>query len=236
TRQRVGDIDAVEVVAVVPGGTDGTADVRIVQAGLRGRVAAGGGLDARHELQVALVATAGRQRLHHVQGQRGADGGGGGVDGGERRTRDDHGVEAGHAERITEAEVLAADNGDVAGGEVVVAGSVDDHGVVGRRIEALQADATVGLGHAGAADQAVGGTDRHGRAGKRGAVGAGDGDAQAAGFGRQGRTDEAHAQRDRQRAALQALYEEVRIHFETPIERYPSCVYSCPAVRPDRPT
>ena len=97
--------------------------------------------------------------------------------------------------------------------EVVVARGVDDHGVVGRRVEALQADATVGLGHAGAGNQAVRGAHRHGGAGKRSAVGAGDGDAKAAGLGREGCTDEAHAQRDSKRTTLQAFYKVIRSHF-----------------------
>src|SRR5690606_38348921 len=137
----------------------------------------------------------------------------GGVDGGQVGAGHDDRVEAGNAQRVTDAEVLAGNDGDIAGGEVVVPGGVDDHGVVGRRVKALQADATVGLGHAGTADKAVRGADGDGGAGKRCAVGTGDGDAKTAGLGRQGCADEAHAQCDRERAPLQAFYKVIRSHF-----------------------
>src|SRR3546814_12516875 len=90
TGVRVGHVDAVEVVHVVRRRTGVAADVGVVDARLGRRVATGAGLHARDDLQVALVAAAGWQRLHHVQGQRGADDGRGGVYGRQRGTGHDH--------------------------------------------------------------------------------------------------------------------------------------------------
>src|SRR5690606_13713234 len=91
----VGDVDAVDQVDVVGGAAAGAADVAVVDAGLGRRVAAGAGLHARDQLQVALVAAAGGQRFHHLQGQRGAHGGRGGVDGRQRGAGNDDRVEGG---------------------------------------------------------------------------------------------------------------------------------------------
>ena len=68
---RVGDVDAVEVVEVVARHADVAADVAVVDPRLRRRVA--GllrivGQNARHELQVALVGAAGRQRFRQLEG------------------------------------------------------------------------------------------------------------------------------------------------------------------------
>ena len=67
---RVGDVDAVEVVEVVARHAEVAADVAVVDARLRRRVA--GllrivGQHAGHELQVALVRAARRQRLGQLQ-------------------------------------------------------------------------------------------------------------------------------------------------------------------------
>ena len=67
---RVGHVDAVEVVDVVGRNADGAADVAVVQARARRGVAARRlivGHHAGHQLQVALVAAAGRQRLGQLQ-------------------------------------------------------------------------------------------------------------------------------------------------------------------------
>src|SRR5690606_32106059 len=79
--QRIGDVDAVEVVDVVRRGADDAADVGVVHTRLGGGIVAVAGLDARDELQVALVAAAGRQRFHDVQVQGGAHHCRGGVHG-----------------------------------------------------------------------------------------------------------------------------------------------------------
>src|SRR5690606_13566191 len=73
--RRVGNVDAVDEVHVVGRGAGGAVDVGVVDARTRGRVAARRGLNARNELQVRLVVTAGGQRFHGVEGQRRADGG-----------------------------------------------------------------------------------------------------------------------------------------------------------------
>ena len=68
---RVGDVDAVEVVDVVGRDADVAADVAVVEARPRRRIAARC-LVVRHhagnQLQVALVAAAGRQRLGQLEG------------------------------------------------------------------------------------------------------------------------------------------------------------------------
>ena len=67
---RVGHVDAVEVVDVVGRDADVAADVAVVHARPRGRVARLlriVGHHARHQLQVALIAAAGRQRLGQLQ-------------------------------------------------------------------------------------------------------------------------------------------------------------------------
>ena len=72
-RDRVGDVNSFEEVAVVPGHSELTAEVPVVHARAGSRVARGLGIvgqDARHDLQVALIGTAGRHRLGKTQPQR----------------------------------------------------------------------------------------------------------------------------------------------------------------------
>src|SRR5690606_1745114 len=210
----VGDVDAVDQVDVVGGAAAGAADVAVVDAGLGRRVAAGAGLHARDQLQVALVAAAGGQRFHHLQGQRGAHGGRGGVDGRQRGAGNDDRVEGGGiaggaaaaAQAVTQAEVAAGNHRHVGRGVVLVAGRGNHHGVVGRRVEALQAHGAVIAGDAALADETVRRTDPHGCTGNRLPVSTGDADTQAAGIGGPGGAGNAHAQREAEHASLDVLH------------------------------
>ncbi len=90
----VGDVDAVDVVEVVARDTRVAADVAVVQAGLGRRVAGRlrvVGQHPGHQLQVALVAAAGGDRLGQVEGD---------VLGDDRAGHVDHRRRGGHHDRL----------------------------------------------------------------------------------------------------------------------------------------
>src|SRR3546814_1471345 len=124
---------AAGVVAIVRRETESDTGCGLVHGRIGGGIAIAAGLDAGNQLEVALVGTPGRQRLHDVQVQRGADDCRGGVHRRQRSTGHDHRVQGRGAERIAQAEVLATDHRDVVGAEVAVARSIHHDGVVGRR-------------------------------------------------------------------------------------------------------
>ncbi|SBV38042.1 hypothetical protein STPYR_12992 [uncultured Stenotrophomonas sp.] len=175
-------------------------------------------------MQVALVAAAGGQRFHLLEGQHAADGRGRGVDCGQAGAGHGHGVEGcgvggrrrTATQHVAQAQFLAADHGHVAGREVVVAGSLDLDGVVGRGIQAIEADTAGRVGHAASGNQAVRGADLHRGAGQGLAAGVIDGDAQAAGVG-QGCTCKAHPECNAQRFMPELVTQVASLHdFVTP--------------------
>ena len=169
-RHRVGDVDAVEVVEVVARHAEVAADVAVVDARLRRRVA--GllrivGQHARHELQVALIRAARRQRLGQLQrdvlpGRRAAR-----VDDG-RLGRDLHLL--GHAadgERHADRCGLARAHEHVLVARGPEAGELDRDDVLRRRREADEQRAPADIGHAFALGDGVGRGGDDGRAGNR---------------------------------------------------------------------
>ncbi|MNE25397.1 hypothetical protein D3C80_1187260 [compost metagenome] len=145
-RDRIGDVDAVQIIEVVRRGANGAVDVRIVDARTRRRVAAAG-LHAGNQLQVALVATSGRQGFHNAQRQGGAHSGRRHVDGGQRAAGHDDVVNSGGAQSVTDSQLLAADHGDAVCVVGCVAVSFDLDGIVRRRIQAHQACAARRVGY-----------------------------------------------------------------------------------------
>src|SRR3546814_18127712 len=69
--QRIGDVDAVEVVDIVRRDADIATDIGIVHARLRGGIAIDAGLDAGTQPEIALVGTPGRQLRHDVPERQG---------------------------------------------------------------------------------------------------------------------------------------------------------------------
>ncbi len=166
-RLAVGHIDAVEVVEVVARHADVAADVAVVETGLGRRVA---GLlrivrhHARHQLQVALVATASRQRLGQPQrdvlsarGRRRIDD--------RRRRRDAHFLgDPAHRQRDAEHRGLAGAHEDVLEAARLEAGQGRRDDIGRRRFERDEDGLAGRVGHDGALGSGVGCRRGHGHA------------------------------------------------------------------------
>ncbi len=176
---RVGHVHAVEVEDVVGRDADGAADVAVVHARARGRIAGAVlvvGQHARHQLQVALVAAAGGQRLGELERDVLAGECAGHVDDrGDRGDRHRFG-ETGQSETEVERGGLPRTHQDLLAGLVLEALQVDRDRVLGRGRQRFEGGHALPVGDRRAAGDGVGGLGRHGDAGQSPAVGVGDHD------------------------------------------------------------
>ena len=150
-RHRVGHVDAVEVIQVVGRHAERAANVVVVQARARGRVARRAGIvrqDARHELQVALIGAARRQGFGQTQGDVRAGGRAPHVDEGRGLGRDRHRfLDAGEGQRGADRQHLRDADQLVLAHLLLEALHRDLHGVELGGLEQLQHGLAGLVGH-----------------------------------------------------------------------------------------